>query len=1196
MNVLTQPLNEYSAVSDLSAAMRKGRLSARVTGCTDTQKSNLIAACAPEGENGFAQRLILTENDIKAKELASDLLLYSRNVVFYPSKDIIFYSADVRGNAIAKERLKVLKRLVMGEEITVVAGITATLDRLMNPEKLRRNVIHITNTDSINMDELTARLISLGYAREGLAEEPGQFSVRGGIVDIYPIQEEAPIRIELWGDEIDSMRIFDAASQRSIENITEAVIFPASEMVLSEEERAKGLERIEAETEKIHKKHMSQDNIEAASNLRRTFNEFKDDFEYLGVRVGLDSYVEYFEEDTVSFIDYFDEDNSCIFLDEPQRLKEMAEAVEQEFSESMKGRLEKGYILPGQMNAIWTGGAIFARLSEHGSIMLSMLDYKFPLIPVTATYALSVASINSYCGNFEMLVKDLLEWKKRRCRVVLLAASKSRGMRLAQNLCENEINAFFSETADHELLEGQVCIISGSLKRGFEYPLINFVVVSESDIFGARKTKKKKKTYEGNRISDYSELNEGDYVVHENYGVGIYRGIEKIEVANVIKDYIKVEYAGGGTLYVLATAMGLLQKYAAADSGKTPRLNKLDSVEWKKTKTRVQGAVKEIAGELVRLYALRQASEGFAFSRDNVWQKEFEELFPYEETDDQLKAIEDTKRDMESHRIMDRLICGDVGYGKTEIAIRAAFKAVQDGKQVALLVPTTILAQQHYNTFVQRMSPYPVQIEMLSRFKTATEAKKIVEKAKCGLVDILIGTHRLLSKDIAFKNLGLLIVDEEQRFGVSHKEKIKQMKGNVDVLTLTATPIPRTLHMSLSGIRDMSVLDEAPVDRMPIQTFVMEHNDEIIREAINRELARGGQIYYVYNRVAGIDDVAASIRQLVPEANVVYAHGRMDERELEQIMFDFVNGDIDVLVSTTIIETGLDISNVNTIIIDDADRLGLSQLYQLRGRVGRSARTAYAFIMYRRDKQLKEIAEKRLAAIREFTELGSGIKIAMRDLEIRGAGNLLGAEQSGHMEAVGYDLYCKMLNQAVKSLKLGEENSEYFETSIDLDMDAFIPSSYIKNELQKLDMYKRIATVETEALKMDLEEELTDRYGDLPLPVENLLEIALTKAMGHDVYVNSITQKGRVVKLDFYEKARLDIAGFPALLEHFGGSLKLITGRVPKLEYTLQPERGKKTSLIPPAQVISQLKEVFTELGKLKIETKVQPAFNEQQA
>ena len=674
--------------------------------------------------------------------------------------------------------------------------------------------------------------------------------------------------------------------------------------------------------------------------------------------------------------------------------------------------------------------------------------------------------------------------------------------------------------------------------KGFEYPLLKFVVISETDIFGRQQRKKKKKTYEGQKIQNFSDLKVGDYVVHESHGLGVYKGIEKVAVDKVVKDYIKIEYRDGGNLYVLATGLDVIQKYASSDAAKKPKLNKLGTQEWTKTKSRVKAAVNEIAKDLVELYAIRQQKEGFLFSKDTVWQQEFEEMFPFEETGDQLLAIEATKSDMESPRIMDRLICGDVGYGKTEIAIRAAFKAVQDGKQVAYLVPTTILAQQHYNTFLQRMKDFPVRVEMMSRFRTAGEIKKTIEGLKKGLVDIVIGTHRLLSADVVYKDLGLLVIDEEQRFGVRHKEKIKQIKDDVDVLTLTATPIPRTLHMSLVGIRDMSVLEEAPGERQPIQTYVMEYNEEMVREAIVRELSRQGQVYYVYNRVNNIEEITSQVARLVPEANVAFAHGQMKEHELEKIMFQFINAEIDVLVATTIIETGLDISNVNTMIIHDSDAMGLSQLYQLRGRVGRSNRTSYAFLMYKKDKMLKEIAEKRLQAIREFTDLGSGFKIAMKDLEIRGAGNLLGERQHGHMEAVGYDLYCKMLNEAVKTLKGMKKAEEDFDTYVDMDVDAFIPPEYIVNEVQKLEIYKRIASLENEAECDDMRKELKDRFGTVPKSVENLIQISLIRVMAHRRYVTEI--KGKMGQITFFMEpyAPVHVERLPELMAKYQGVLE----------------------------------------------------------
>ena len=757
-----------------------------------------------------------------------------------------------------------------------------------------------------------------------------------------------------------------------------------------------------------------------------------------------------------------------------------------------------------------------------------------------------------------MKISTLKRWKKEKYRVILLSGSHTRASRLAGDLREYELSAFCTEDKERQVQPGEILVTYGNLHRGFEYPQIKFVVITEGDMFGAvkKKRKRKKTAYEGKKIQSFAELSVGDYVVHEDHGLGIYRGIEKIEQDKVVKDYLKIEYADGGNLYLPATRLDGIQKYAGAEA-KAPKLNKLGGEQWKKTKAKVKGAVKEIAKDLVELYAARQETDGFQYSEDTVWQKEFEELFPYEETEDQLDAIEATKKDMESRKIMDRLICGDVGYGKTEIALRAAFKAIQDGKQVVYLVPTTILAQQHYNTFVQRMKDFPVRVDLLSRFRTPREIKKTLEDLKRGLVDIVIGTHRVLSKDVQFKSLGLLIIDEEQRFGVTHKEKIKKLKENVDVLTLTATPIPRTLHMSLVGIRDMSVLEEPPVDRVPIQTYVMEYNDEMVREAIQRELARGGQVYYVYNRVNDIDEVAGHVAQLVPDATVVFAHGQMREHQLERIMFDFVNGDIDVLVSTTIIETGLDIPNANTMIIHDADRMGLSQLYQLRGRVGRSNRTAYAFLMYKRDKLLKEEAEKRLQAIREFTELGSGIKIAMRDLEIRGAGNVLGAQQHGHMEAVGYDLYCKLLNQAVQALKGKRSEDEEFQSVVECDIDAYIPGSYIKNEYQKLDIYKRISAIENEEEYMDMQDELMDRFGDIPKAVDNLLKVASLKAAAHQAYVTEVDVNRQEIRFVMHPKARLKTEELPGVIAAYRGDLKVQAGETPGFFYQERSSKNK---------------------------------------
>ena len=1110
-----------------------------------------------------------------AKELVEDLKLYDHDVMYYPAKDFIFYSADVHGQAIVKERLKVIKRLLEKEPLTVVTTLDGGMDYCLPFERYQENRIHVAEEEILDLEEFKKNLVAIGYENTGQVQKEGEFSVRGGIIDVFPLTEECPYRIELWGDEVDGIRRIDVESQRSVETVSEIEIYPATEIFLEEDRILEGMHRMEEEMQTCVRRFEEEGKKEEASRLRQSVANFRETYEVYHGLVNLESYVSYFTKNVSSFFDYFKGEDVCVYLDEPARCIEKGEAVEYEFRESMVSRLEKGYILPGQMEVLFSLPVLLKKLSELPLLLMTALDMKVKEFNVRHKYNFQIQAAPSYNNNFSLLAKDILRLKKNGYRVLVLSASGTRAERLCQDLQDYEIPAFYSRDLSHELLPGEVMIGKGTLRKGFEYPNLRFVVMTEGDIFGGVKKKRKKrvKRYEGAAIHSFNDLKIGDYVVHENHGLGIYEGIEKIEVDHITKDYLKVAYAGGSNLYIPATSLEVLQKYAGSDAAKVPKLNKLNSPEWKKTKTRVKGAVKEIAQELVDLYAKRQAKQGHAFEKDTVWQREFEEVFPYEETEDQLHAIEDTKKDMESIKAMDRLICGDVGYGKTEIAIRAAFKAVMDGKQVAVLVPTTILAGQHYNTFVQRMRDYSVEVGMLSRLRTPKENRETVEKLRKGAIDIVIGTHRLLAKDVVYKDLGLLIVDEEQRFGVTHKEKLKQLKNDIDVLTLTATPIPRTLHMSLVGIRDMSVLEEPPVDRMPIQTFVMEKNDEIVREAILRELGRGGQVYYVYNRVANMDIIAGEVQKLVPEAIVAYAHGQMNERELERTMFAFVNGEIDVLVSTTIVETGLDIPNVNTIIIDEADKLGLSQLYQLRGRVGRSNRTAYAFLMYKRDKMLKEVAEKRLAAIKEFTELGSGFKISMRDLEIRGAGNLLGARQHGHMEAVGYDLYCKMLNEAVKRLKGEKVENDEFETNIDLKMDAFIPADYIPNEFQKLDVYKRIAEIETEPERDDMVDELIDRFGEPPQSVCNLLEIALLKAKAHDAYITAIVEKANQIRITMFPQAKVATAKIPDLLAVYQGKLRFVPETTPYFVYQQKEE-----------PLLRQLSELVNEMQKIKEE------------
>lgn len=1155
MRTLTEPLQEAQEYKTLVEALAKPKAKALADGCVPSQKLHLMDALSRENALSFFARfrLIVTSSDKKVREIRDEYLFYDRNTVIFPAKDLIFYQADLRGRELEKERIRCLRRLVEGRPTTVVTTFAALMTPQVPLSAWKSNVLQLEKRQTYSLEELSRKLVRMGYEKNFQVDAPGQFAVRGDIVDVFDLTEENPYRIEFFDEEVDSIRSFDLETQRSIEPMELVKIYPATELILSDARLSDGIDRIREEEKKTEEALRSQGHMEAAHRLSEGIGELCEAaLEYRDFG-GLEGYIHYFYPQTDSFLEMFPEEHSMIFLDEPVHLREEGEAVELEFRESMISRSEKGYVLPGQMQLVCSAALTASRMNDYRCLGLTALAAGDSFFLPECIVSVHARSVPAYNKSFDTLVSDLKKYKLQKYRIVIISASRTRAKRLAGDLTERGLTSFYSENPDRILGDGEIMTYYGNIAHGFEYPQIRFIVIAETDIFGsARKTKKVKRHYDGESIRDFAELKVGDYVVHEDHGIGVYRGVEKIEVDGIAKDYIKIEYGGGGTLYILPGELKSLQKYASQDAAK-PKLNKLGTQEWTSTRNKVKGAVEEVAQDLVELYAKRQAMKGHRFSPDTVWQREFEEMFPYEETQDQLNAIEDTKHDMESDKIMDRLICGDVGYGKTEIAIRAAFKAVQDGLQVAVLVPTTILAQQHFNTFTERMKEYPVCVEMMSRFRTAAEQKKTKEGLESGRVDIVIGTHRILSKDVKFKRLGLLVVDEEQRFGVTHKEKIKKLRENVDVLTLSATPIPRTLHMSLIGIRDMSVLEEAPQDRVSIQTYVMEYNEEMVREAILRELSRGGQVYYVYNRVNDIAEVAGRLQQQVPEARISFAHGQMNESELEKIMYDFISGGIDVLVSTTIIETGLDISNVNTIIIHDSDRMGLSQLYQLRGRVGRSNRTAYAFLMYKKDKMLKEVAEKRLAAIREFTDLGSGFRIAMRDLEIRGAGSVLGRAQHGHMTAVGYDLYCKMLDTAVKHAK-GLPVPEEKNTFVNLSVDAFIPDSYIMNEAQKLDIYKKIAAVASLEDCDDIRDELRDRFGEkIPASAENLLRIALIRSIAGKLDMAEIVGGDGSIRVTMNKDAAVQVAGIPRFLAKYQGRLQFLPKGQAKGELKGQP-------------------------------------------
>ncbi len=1098
-----EELAEFRAVKD---QIERGRGPIMVRGCLASQKAHLIHELSGLAE----RRFIITYSETAARELCEDLRFFDREVLYYPVKDLLFFDADVKGNEVTAARIRVLKEMLEKPSWTVVTTVNACMEPLPSRDDWAGGCIRIDMDTKIpDIGAFARELVELGYKRETQAEAPGQFAVRGGLIDIYPLCEDDPVRIELWGEEIDSIRTYDAAGQRSLGELEYAEIFPAA------------LEPADAEG--------------------------------------------------CSFITYAGED-ALIVLDEPAHIQEMSEAVRSEFTDSIRRRKEQG--MDVHRAVVMDYDSLCEYMSTGKTVAVSGFSATAPGIKIRKQYQLETHGMERYAENAGMLRDDLRSWADGGWRAVLLSSSPTRAERSAGQLREDcGLKVWFSPDPEKAVVPGEIMVTPGKLRSGFAYPQLKFALIPDTDMFGSRVKKKRKKRYEGKHIDEFARFEPGDYVVHENHGMGVYRGIEQIETDGIVKDYIKVEYAAGAALFVPVTQSDLLQKYSGAE-GHRPRLNRLGGQEWNKTKSRVRKAVADIAGELVELYAVRQTSDGFEFAKDSEWQREFEELFPYELTHDQEEAVAAVKADMESSRIMDRLICGDVGFGKTEVALRAAFKAVQSGKQVAFLVPTTVLAQQHTRTFRERLEAFAVNVGQLSRFQTPAEQKKILKGLEEGSTDIVIGTHRLLSDDVHFHDLGLLIVDEEQRFGVTHKEKIKHLREDVDTLTLTATPIPRTLHMSLIGIRDMSVLEEPPQDRVPIQTYVMEYHEELAREAIIRELERGGQVYYVYNRVRGISEITQRIRAMVPDARVEFAHGQMAERKLEQVMLDFVNGEIDVLVSTTIIETGLDIPNVNTILIHNSDRFGLSQLYQLKGRVGRSNRTAYAFLFYRVGKVLNEEAEKRLRAIREFTELGSGVRIAMKDLEIRGAGNLLGAEQHGHMEAVGYDLYCKLLNEAIMVLKGGQEAGD-FETSVDLPVDAFIPEDYIASETVKMEIYKRISGIGSEEDLYDVTDELIDRFGPTPAPVENLLSAAFIRASAHRVFMTEVALRGRLLTMKMFPRALVNTDRIPVLVNDYSGRLRFTPAAEPCFTCEMTREQ-----LLVPQKLLSAVKDVVCDIAQ----------------
>ncbi len=1141
-----QPLKDNMKFKSITEKISEKTFPINIYGISESGKSYIINGIFEENDNSM---VVVTHSDVDAKNLYEDLSFYTTDVFYFPVREVVFYNVDAISGDLRWARLKVIKEILQNERKKIIVTSIDALTSLYTPKEyyLRYSMI-IKTGDDIDLKEISKSLLQCGYERVEVVEGKGEFSFRGGILDVFPPTSAYPYRVELFGDEVDSIRTFNTESQRSIEKVEEFSIFPSKEVIVDDECRSRAVQNINEELKKVIA-NVSKENKESVEKIKGIVGKNIELLNNTYYFETIDSYLPFFYEKLDSFFDYLQ--GYTFVVDDFKRSSGKMESIYYEFNENYMSFLQRGDILPSQNSLLLNKGELESKLENSSLITLSSFLNKSDGLFNTVDIGFEEVTLNKYNGQLNMLIEDIQERKEKKYKTVILAGTRPRGERLVKTLMEKGIFSTYKDSID-KIEAGEVVITFGNLLRGFDYPELELSIISDKDIFGETRRKRSGKAVRKKgvaKITSFAELKPGDYVVHANHGIGVYKGIKQMAAGGTTRDYLDIVYDKGDKLYVPVDQLDLVQKYIGSE-GNSPKINKLGGAEWQKAKAKARKSINEIAQDLVKLYAARATLKGHSFGKDTEWQRQFEDEFPYEETPDQLASLEEIKRDMESDKPMDRLLCGDVGYGKTEVAIRAAFKAVMDGKQVAFLVPTTILADQHYNNFIKRFSGFPIKIDMISRFRTPKQQKATLQALKEGNVDILIGTHRLVSKDIVFKDLGLLIVDEEQRFGVAQKEKIKGMKKNVDVLTLSATPIPRTLHMSLTGVRDISVIETPPEDRYPIQTYVVEQNDQLIRDAILREIGRGGQVYFVYNRVESIDSMANYIRDLVPECKVGIMHGQMTEKELETEMIAFMNKEYDVLVCTTIIETGIDISNVNTMIVHNADKMGLSQLYQLRGRVGRANRIAYAYFIYTKDKILTEVAEKRLKALKDFTELGSGFKIAMRDLEIRGAGNMMGSSQHGHMASIGYDLYCRMLEDTIKLIK-GEIENEPIETSVDIKVDAFIPSSYITDEIQKIEVYKKIAAIENINDFMEIKSELEDRYSSIPDSVYNLMDIAYIKSICKGLYIEDIKETAKELRFKFVKGYKGFEGIYSVLLKQYKDDVILYFGETPSFAIKL---------------------------------------------
>ena len=1137
MNLILKELEKSSKYNDFIKNLENKKSPIAISGLTGVAEASIIAKCLEQTKRPI---FIITYNEIQAQALVNDLKFFTEDVAYLPKKEIITYDYVAESKNLPYERIEILNKIYKKQKLIIVTSVETIKQKIISKDTLYKNVLKFKVGDRCDLEVLKQKLVDLGYKRFDLIDGRGEFSVRGGIIDISTT-DNTGIRIELWGDEIDSIRHFNIISQRSIDNIEKIEIFPAHEYILetSIEKIAQNIsnnvypenisEKVESDLEKIR-------NGEYISKIDRYFNSF------------------YGKQETV--LEYID-DKYLVFVDEFNKVIQRSENIEQDNENTIKALMEKERIIPDSLKNYVATEKLQSNIEKYQTIYLDKLDDRIK--NGIERYDFKYKELNYFKSGIDLFINDINNFKKQEKKVYIVVDTKEKADKMEKLLAEYDILSIYYEKLNKTIINqdaNTVIITLGKISKGFYSIDLNQVVMVASDLVDGTRTIKKRKseTFKQGEKVVFADLKVGDYVVHRRYGIGIYIGVNTITADGTTRDYLKLKYSGDDILYIPTNSLDEIRKYVGGEELNL-KLNKLGSKDWEKTTNKVRNNLRAVAKELIELYARREKSKGYAFSKDTEWQKQFEEAFPYVETDDQLRCIDEVKKDMENEKPMDRLLCGDVGYGKTEVAIRAAFKAVMDHKQVAYLAPTTVLAKQQYETFKERMKDFPIRVDVLNRFRTTKDKNRIIKEMKLGEIDILIGTHRLLGKDVEFNDLGLLIIDEEQRFGVKAKEKIKQYKTNVDVLTMTATPIPRTLHMSIVGVRDMSVIYEPPQNRKPVQTYVLEYDAEVIKEAITKELERNGQVFYLFNNVGEIALKADKISRLVPEAKVGFAHGRMTGEEIEDIMEDFVEGKINVLVCTTILESGIDIPNANTIIMENADRVGLAQLYQLRGRVGRSDRQGYAYITYRKDKMLSEVADKRLKAIKEFTEFGSGFKIAMRDLEIRGAGSLIGEIQHGHLEEVGYDTYCRILDEVLKE-EQGIKVEEDIGCQIDLNVTSYIPDSFISDQNQKIEIYQDIALCKNEEDIRNVIDEIIDRFGNMPNEIENLLEISRIKQLAKEKYLTKIQSRGNSVVFT-YDTNKFDNNSLSDIIKKYGNRIKFSAGIKPMITLKIE-KQGEK--------------------------------------